>query len=241
MAHPHVSHRQNKVERSRVNHIMRGYASGGTVEHEHEDEVADKKLVKRMVKKVALRADGGAVKARMDRPGRKRGGRTNKSKGTTVNVITGQSPVAGLGAAMPPAPMAAPSIAPAPPPMPMRPPMMAGPPPGAPGLPPSPMMPHASGGRTYKKGGRVGVNTGSKVYEEGVRNGTQVSHDPGKNDLKDMNRPRVVTYATGGKVQKRATGGPIYASEKGQMGPKFDGGSGGGIGRLEKAKRAKRS
>lgn len=238
MAHPHASHRQHHVEKRRAHEMTRGYASGGSVKH--SDAAEDKKLVKSMVKKVALRADGGAVKARADRPARKKGGRVKKSS-TTVNVITGgASPVAGLGAA--PSPMPPPPMAAAPPPMPPRPPMIAppgAPGPGAPGLPPGPMLPpHASGGRAYKKGGRVGVNAGSPVYEEGVKAGTQVTHDKGKNDLKDMDRKRVITYASGGKVQKRAAGGPIY-SDTAKKGPEFSGGAGGAEARIEKAKRAK--
>lgn len=241
MAHPLNEHRQHKVERSRVHTMTKGYASGGSVKH--SDAAEDKKLVKGMVKKAALRADGGAVKARADRPARKKGGRVKKSN-TTVNVITGgHAPVAGLGAAMPPPgppPMAA--APPAMPPRPMMPPPGA-PGPGAPGLPPGPMMPppHRDGGRVhaYKKGGRVGVNTGSSVYEEGVKAGTQIQHSDGKNDGKDLHRGRVITYASGGKVQKRAAGGTIYAPEKGGMGPKLEGGAGGAEARIEKAARAK--
>lgn len=240
MSHPHNESRQHHVEKRRAHEMTKGYASGGSVKH--ADKAEDKKLVKGMVKKAALRADGGAVKARADRPARKKGGRVNH-KGTTVNVITGgHAPVAGLGTA----PMAPPPMAAAPPPMPPRPPMMAppgAPGPGAPGLPPGapPMMPpHRDGGRvsTYKKGGRVGVNKGSPVFEESMKAGTQISHDAGKNDLKDMNRGKVITYAKGGKVQRRASGGPIY-SDSAKMGPEFSGGAGGAEARIEKAKRAK--
>lgn len=83
------------------------------------------------------------------------------------------------------------------------------------------------------------VNKGTKVFEASEREGTQVSHKPGKNDLDDMNRKRVVTFATGGGVKSftaRAKGGPIYSAAKGQMGPDMPGGAGGGKGRLAKIK-----
>ena len=82
MAHPYHEHKQHKVERQRVHHITRGYASGGAVKH--EDEAEDRKMVKAMVKPKALRADGGAVKARMDRPSRKKGGRVHRDDGGFV-------------------------------------------------------------------------------------------------------------------------------------------------------------
>lgn len=241
MSHPMNEHRQHKVERSRAHTMIKGYASGGAVKH--SDAAEDKKLVKGMVKKAALRADGGAVKARADRPARKKGGRVKKSN-TTVNVITGgHAPVAGLGTA----PMSPPPMAAAP--MPPRPPMMAGPPPGvggpgAPGLPPGapPMMPpHRDGGRvsTYKKGGRVGVNKGSPVFEESMKAGTPISHDKGKSDLDQLGRGKPITYRAGGKVQKRAAGGPIY-SDHAKMGPAMEAGAGGGEGRIEKTERAKK-
>ena len=47
MAHPHNEHRQHKVERRRVEHITKGYASGGGV---HADEAEDKKLIRKTVK-----------------------------------------------------------------------------------------------------------------------------------------------------------------------------------------------
>lgn len=226
MAHPYAEVRQSKVERARVPRMTRGYASGGGV---HSDEKADRKLVKGMVKKGALRASGGAVAPRFDRPSRKKGGRVKSAKGSTVNVVIGshgppQAPVAGL--APPPAIVPPPIGLPAAPPP--RPPM-AGPP--GPGLGPVPlpgMPPRSHGGRTYAKGGGV---KGSKVYEDGKRAGTQVSHDLGKNDLGDLGRKKPITFKTGGAIEH---------PQKGGMAPPLPGGAGGGLARIAKEKRAAR-
>ena len=78
-----------------------------------------------------------------------------------------------------------------------------------------------------KNGGAV---KSGPAWEGGRKEGTQVTHSPGKGDLKDMNRGRVITYKTGGRV----------GSENGPMGPKFDGGAGGGTARLQKESRAER-
>jgi hypothetical protein len=81
------------------------------------------------------------------------------------------------------------------------------------------MMPRASGGRTVKSG---------PAWDEGRKNGTQVQHDPGKNDKKDMNRPRVVSFMAGGRVEAKQ--GVAKAT-------KLPGGAGGGEGRLSKIKK----
>lgn len=98
-----------------------------------------------------------------------------------------------------------------------------------------------------KSGGRV--NSGTKVFAEGERLGTQVSHDKAKNDTDDMKRPhmkmkpKVVTFKSGGMVKSfRAYGGRVEAPGPGKgMGPKMGGGAESGEGRLSQAKAAKRS
>lgn len=235
--HPHNEHRQHKVEKRRVAHLTKGYATGGSV---HSDEPEDKALIKKMVRRKALKAEGAKPKHRADRPNRASGGRVKKGKGTNVTVVVAPQQHDGQGAMphMPPA-MPPPPPAMASPPPPMHPPMM--PPPGAmpPGMPPGGppgMMPRKSGGRaTYAKGGAVKSGPG---WTESEKTKTPVQHAPGKDDQDGLNRGRQITYAEGGRV-KRARGGPIYSAEKGQMGPKMDAGAGGGLGRLEKMKRAK--
>lgn len=69
MAHPMNHVRQSKVEKSRVSHLTKRYAAGGAV---HSDEAQDKALIRKMVKKADLKADGEKSKHRMDRPKRKR-------------------------------------------------------------------------------------------------------------------------------------------------------------------------
>ena len=245
MAHPHHEHKDHKVQKRRVAHITKHYAHGGAV---HEDEAEDKKLIKRTVKKKALKMEGGKPKHRMDR--RARGGRTkSKGKGTNVNVIVAPQHAAGgapgmmpgmpPGAMPPPHPpmMASPSPPGAPPPMPpggMPPPGM----PPRPGMMPPPgMMPHKRGGRAYAKGGAV---KDGAAYEEGIKNGTPVQHSDGKMDGKDIGRGRVVTFWAGGGVKKRATGGKIEAPEGVAPATKMPGGGGGAKARLFKEKRAEK-
>lgn len=228
MAHPFASHRQHDVERSRVGHIAKGYATGGGVGAASESNAGVRK--KAVKQRDAQAVEGGSAKERMDRPGRARGGRAPKHKGNNVNVIV--APQGGAHAPMAPG-MAPPGVAAGPAPMPPpaamapRPPMMpppgAGAPPmgGAGPMPPG-MPPRRSGGRAYAKGGAV--------FEQGKRNSTPVQNNPsGKNDQKDVGRGRVVTFKTGGAVE---------ASPK--MGPKFDGGAGGGTARIQKEERAEK-
>lgn len=240
MAHPHHEHKAHRVEKRRVAHLTKHYAAGGAV---HEDEAADKKLIKRTVKKTALKVEGHEPKHRADRPHRARGGKVKGKKGTTVNIINspghamggapGMMPGAGLG--MPPRPpMAAVPPAGAPAGAPAMPPggMPAGAPPVAarpPIMPPQGMMPPRNkGGRAYAKGGAV---KDGPAWKEGVHNGTQPQNSPGKNDTKDIGRGRVVTFWAGGKVE----------SPKGvAKATKLPGGSGGGEARLAKERRAER-
>ncbi len=200
MAHPYQDDRQYKVEKRRVATITKGYAAGGAV-----NSVADG-----LGRKAKALAAGGFVppiggkvpKARLDRPGRAMGGRTQKAP-TIVNINVGKQqdqpglpPLAGLG--MPP-PMPPPPMPPPPGPPPMPPPGMppGGPPMGGPpGLPPGI---RSMGGRAYAKGGAVKAGP---TFREGISEGTKVSHAPGKNDLKQLGRGKPVTYAKGGSVKK---------------------------------------
>ena len=164
MAHEFNAHRANKVQRDRVAQITGGYTKGDTVKAAHPSGV--KRASGGAVKGVQ-RADGGPVKARGDKPSRASGGRVKKGA-TTVNVIV--SPQKGEQAP----PMAA---MPPPPPMPPKPllpaaqapmsPMGAPPGPGMGGMPPP--MPHALGGRAYKKGGAVKAMKKSKLQMSGEK------------------------------------------------------------------------
>lgn len=262
MAHPFSGSRQTKVEHARVGHITKGYASGGRVKH--SDEAEDRKLIKKMLaeeeakeKKVEGRAAGG----RLDRVSRRRGGRMKhkgKSGKTNVNVIVapqhhpaGDSlpaapmaavprppmpvvPPAGVGGPPPGGPpmAGAPGLPPGLPPRPMMPPPGALPP-GGPGLPPPGAMPiRRRGGRSYAKGGAV---KSGPAFEEGRKNGTQVTHSPNKGDGPNVGRGRVVTYKRGGAVESN-----LSHTIKDGMGPDLGGGGGGARARLEKASRAEK-
>lgn len=212
MAHPYAEHRQHKVESSRAAVLTKGYASGGAA---HPDAAQDRKLVKAMVKTKALKVDGQkGTSARLDRYAR--GGKVKGKGATNVNVII--APQGGGDHSAPPMPplsagaAGGPPSLPAPPPAPamMKPPMG-----GPPGMPM-----RASGGR---------IKSGP-AWAEGLRNGTPVEHTDGKNDTKDIVRPRQVTYAKGGKVE----------AGKG-MGPRMTAGAESGEGRLQKTAMQKRS
>lgn len=215
MTHPHHEHRAHKVEKRRVGHILGHHASGGAVHH--ADEKADKGLVKRMVKKTALKVHGEKTKHRSDRMARARGGRTNK-KGTNVTVVVAPQQAGARPVPMPPAP---------PPGLPPRPPVAAAPPMAAPPGAPPPGMPPAMPMRA--KGGRI---KSGPAWDEGVRNGTQPKNSPGKNDTKDIGRWQPITYARGGKVE----------SPQGvDKATKLPGGSGGARARLVKERRAEKT
>ncbi len=220
MSHPFDEHRQTKVEHSRVGHITKAYAKGGAVKH--SDEKQDRKLVKSMIDK-AIHPEGKKAKHRMDRPHRAKGGRVKKGNAKTiVNVITGGHPAAG-------------AVPPGPPPPPMG---IAGPPPGGPPVAAKPPMMPPPGGAPMigrAKGGRV--NQGSAVYEEGKSSGTQVQHSDGKgtaNRPENLNRKKVITFASGGRVRR------FEATDKISPATKLPGGGGGGEARLAKAHRAAR-
>lgn len=223
MAHPYAAHKQSKVERSRVPHITRGYASGGAVRGKTTGVKAEREMAS-----MERDVEGEKSKHRADRPNRAAGGRVKKGRNnsrTIVNVITGGDkaapppiPIGGIAGPAPAAPMP-------PPPMAMKPPM---PPMAAPGGPP-PMPLRAKGGR---------VNQGSKVFEASERAGTKVQHDVGKNDGKDIRTTKPITFKRGGRVisfnaRTESPDGVAKAT-------KLPGGAGGGEARLAQAHRASR-
>ena len=265
MSHPFNSLRNDKVQKSRVADITSacnggGMATGGAA---HADEVEDKSLVRKMVKKVALRASGGAVKARSDRParawgGKVGGGKKKSGKGHTVNVIVAPHPP---GAPTPPM---VPGVAAAPPPMPPKPPMMppgpgsspGGPPPGL-GVPPGgpplpPNMPpgmHYAGGRTRAKGGKVeaGKTPSKLAFTTKGKRGDASKGNYEDADTAGIGKGRTLVQHDDGKqdtqnigrgpVITKATGGPISSNYKFKSGmaPHAKGGAGGGLARLEEA------
>lgn len=183
MSHPMNHARQSKVEHSRVGHITKHYASGGAVNRTEDDRKVRKMSASQ---EREVNPEGGVSPHRADRPKRAKGGRVKKGNAKTiVNVITGGHPAGGAIPPMPAPPMGVAPPGAMPPP---RPPMAT--PPGAgPGMPPpgGPPMMRAKGGAVKSKGMDVG---------------TKVTHDDGKSDLADMNRKKVVTFASGGKVKK---------------------------------------
>lgn len=241
--HPFAAHRAHKVERERIGHITKGYASGGAV---HDDEKEDRKLVSKMLKdhdkRDGHKIEGRAAGGRIDRaPRRAKGGRV-KSKGTNVNVIVAPQQHPGMGAAPGAGAPAPAAIPPHPPPMPMAGPLGAPPPGlgGPPGMPPGapPMMP------PRKRGGRV---THGPAWKEGRHAGTQPQNNPsGKNEKPSdfHDKPPLLTRkATGGAVEVprhdriRLSGGDF--SEGKPHGPKFTGGNS-GVGRLQKLAHVKK-
>lgn len=245
MAHPYSAHRQTAKEHSRVGHIVKGYKSGGAVK-----EIGKKSLALHKSEHKELDAEGDGAKHRMDRPKRAKGGKVKGKHNarTIVNVITGHP---GGGAAPPPMPagIAPAEMAPPPPapPMAMKPPM-----PGlGAGMPPPPGMPmRKSGGRVQTPAGSgVAKNTrdaeknhGSPVFNQSIRNGTQISGTGNnKSDGKDLDRGRAVSFKSGGKVKSfYASGGKVESPQGVAPATKLPGGGGGGEARLVKAKRAAR-
>jgi hypothetical protein len=298
MAHPYSQHRQTKVEHERVRHIAKGYARGGAVEPEMEeddepgsksgdtrDESGRKHMRRGGKPKMKLegkaakhhmgkRKRGGPIKKRAeggsaddfdpeiekdfakdiadnsmrgrakggkvykggektapmeddDMPQRADGGRVGRKKAsqTIVNVMMGPDK-------QPTPPQQVPVPVKVPVPVPQ-----AGPPPGAipPGMPqgappPGVMPPPGMIGRA--KGGKV--TKGTATYEDSLKNGTQVSHSPGKNDIADLGIKTPVI-----PTKKFARGGALYSEDK-PMGPKMEAGAVTGDGRLEKTALQKR-
>lgn len=247
MGHPYAALRQSKVEKSRVGHITKGYASGGAV---HSDEKQDRKLIRKMVGEMV--PEGEKSKHRADRPKRAKGGRVKGNSKTIVNVITGGHPAAGTPPPMlPPAPPM--GVAPAGAMPPPRPPMA--PMPGSgPGMPP-PMPMRARGGRVEVSEANSSMpdqtadaplstprGGGTKVFNESRREGTHVSHTPSKNDIseRNLNRPRVVSFKTGGGVKSFKVGGRVESPDGIAKATKLPGGAGGGEARLKQAHRQAR-
>lgn len=236
MAHPYAEHRQTKKEHSRVGHITKGYASGGAVNRTEDDRKVRKMSASQ---EREVNPEGGVSPHRADRPKRAKGGKVkgkHNSK-TIVNVITGGHPAGGAVPPMPAPPMGIAPPGAMPPPMAAKPPMpIPGPgmpPPG--GLPPMPMR--AKGGRVH---GGSGKGYGP-AWKEGLKAGTQVSHDDGKNDLVEMNRGRQITFKSGGAVKSfRAYGGKVESPDGVAKATRLPGGGGGGEARLAKAHRAAR-
>jgi hypothetical protein len=255
LSHPMNHVRQSKVEKSRVSHLTKGYASGGAVRAKGGKVTHGAKADREMAR-MEMEAEGDKSRHRMDRPKRAKGGRVGKKKGnaaTIVNVITGGHPAAGAippgPPMMPPGPpmgIAGPPPGAMPPPM-AKPPMM--PPPGPGGPPPMPMR--AKGGRVQSPqtptgtgvapDSGVGSNKGDAVFNASRKNGTHISHSGNKDDGKDIGRGRVVTFSTGGGVRSfRAYGGRVESPDGVSAASKLPGGSGGGEARLAKEHRAER-
>lgn len=194
MAHPHQSKREDKVSRARARELTKGYANGGAV---HSDEGSDKSLIKKMVKPTALKMSGGKPKSRMDRPGRAAGGAVKRPPQTNIHINV--TPPSSSPTGVPAVPPMPPAAKPAPPPI----------PPGAanamlPGLVPGMGPPGGPGGgppMMRAKGGRVG-----KGFLDAEKNKTPVQHLDNISK-KGLGRGKPVTYAKGGAVKKRASGG----------------------------------
>lgn len=242
MSHPIGNeHRSDKFMKNRVARITHGAASAKA-----ESEPVPRRASGGAVKATTpMRADGGSVRPRADKVSRAKGGRV---KGTTVNVIVSPKDTP-----------AAPPMAAMPPPMPPKPPMMPPPPapgmnPGAGGMPP-PGIPHAMGGRAYKKGGAVKsmkkskslkmsgekhkraaggpVNAAAQKGKTGIGDRTPIQHSGNKSDTQNIGRKAVITRATGGPIYADGAKGKQMSWNKPSMGI----GGGGGKNRIAAAKR----
>jgi hypothetical protein len=93
-------------------------------------------------------------------------------------------------------------------------------------------------GMKRARGGGVHAKSGP-AWEEGRKAGTHVQHSDALSVTeKNMNRPRVVTFAAGGGVVSfKARGGRVEAPQGVAPATKRIGGGGGGLGRREKAQK----
>lgn len=141
-----IAMRGDKLEKSRVNRIAKGYAYGGGVKS--DAMMADAKPGKKpMFAKKSLGAmEGGKPKPRLDK-GYAKGGAVKKGKDAKTNINVIVAPQGG-GDKPPMLPPPGPPMGAAPPMMPPKPPM--GPPVGPPGA-----MPPGLGPRPFKNGGPV--------------------------------------------------------------------------------------
>ena len=215
---------EGKKSRPNLGKVARkagGKVSAMEWEHSKEDLAQDKKLAKKHgmsleqweKSKLDEKHDKQQSPEGLRHGGlaRAKGGRTNKKPNTTVNIIISPREEEKEGNEMPMLPM--PPMGPA-----------AGAPP--PMLPPQALGP-ADVMKMRKKGGRVttaepqrGPTPVKDAKLESMKAGTQVSHTPGKNDLKDIRDYPPITKKNGGFVY-----------------PKMKYGAGSGEGRLEKVEK----
>ncbi len=255
MAHPFEAHRQQKVERERVGHITKGYASGGAVRSDSSDDARDMKADRKEVKKAAAPDTGRKPPGRLDRKARTKraaGGKVMddrlgaEDKKDTADVKaeekdgfierarggkvgkgknTTVNVIIGAGAKEPPAPMPMPM----PPPMaamPPKPPMMPPPPPGAGGPGGGPMLP--PGGPPPGIPG-LRANGGAAYAKGGAVKGTVAE---------SKRFGTKVTHARGKNDQDAITDKPPITRKGG--GKVMTAGAGSGVGRLQETKMQKR-